>query len=145
MIPEFKRYIDIPYKFTNGPDSLVSGSLDEGVNCQTLVHEMLKSFGITLHRGMLSKEIYEDYELFADVEGVDEAKFLDIFIFGRDGEKDPKKFHLAVCTGDDEKRDLLLIHANGVQKKVSVWPLKQFSDYPQYEKIYAIKRVRRRT
>lgn len=84
---------------------------------------------------MLSKEIYEDTQLFTMVEETGRLKLLDVFLFGKENEQDFKKLHLAIHTGEhDELGNPLLIHANGIQKRVSVWPLKQFLSYPQYKK-----------
>ena len=92
---------------------------------------------------MLSKEIFEDTELFENVDGLEQLKMLDLFVFGRQNEHNFRRLHLAVFTGEiNESGSPLLVHANGIEKQVSVWALENFFLYPRYQRIYAIKRWR---
>lgn len=144
MRRELSQFIGVPYHYTNGPmTTLEEQSMPYGLNCQFLVHLIYQSFGIVLPTNMLSKEIFEDERLFMNVADPEDMRILDVVIFGREPEKDTRRLHLAVFTGEmDETGSPLLIHASNIGKQVSVWPLEKFSFYPQYKKIYTIKRWR---
>lgn len=137
---EIEAFLNIPYCFENGPSA---PDKDDGLNCQALVHLFYKKvFGISLPEEMLSKEIYEDTTLFDFVDPEGELRRGDVFIFGKP-EVNHKKLHLAVYIGEkDERGSPLLIHANTVDGKVSIWPRDKFSRNPGYEKTYAVKRYR---
>ncbi|OGM75909.1 hypothetical protein A2210_00940 [Candidatus Woesebacteria bacterium RIFOXYA1_FULL_40_18] len=139
--PEILSLLDLPYNFGNGPD-VKNVSPKDGVNCQQLTHMILATlFQIRLPTEMRSKEFYEDQKYFTQVL-VKEATIGDVFIFGRPEENDYRKLHLAVFIGQDSDGSALLIHANGVDKQVSLWPLDKFSQHPRYEKLYAVKRLK---
>lgn len=133
--------IGLPYLYENGP--MTDNRLPEGINCQLLVHLALKLLrGINLPPIMMSKEIFEDQEFF-EVISPDIASVGDIFVFGKTDETDYRQLHLAVKIDDDpQTRQPVLIHATSIEKAVTIWPLIQFSSYPRYEKLFAVKRLR---
>lgn len=137
QIPWVQEYIGISYNLTNGPDRINGQIPQEGLNCQALIHVLYRTrLGIYIPQEMLSREIYEDLWRFRRVAGDEESQEGDIFIFGRPVELDFRKLHLAYHTGVSN----LLLHANSVDRRVSVWPLGKFSFYPRYKRLYAIKR-----
>lgn len=135
---EIRDLLGIPYKFENGPSVPHDGRL----NCQSLVHEVYRCLGISLPVEMLSKEIYEDQVLFDSVDPRIGLNLGDILIFGRPRITDNRRLHLTVYVGNDENNTPLLIHASGVEGKVSIWPLNQFYETPGYRQLYAVKRYR---
>lgn len=140
---ETDKYTGIPYCFENGPGKNSDRDLDRknGINCEKLTHWMLEDEGLPLPNDMRSKEIFEDDRLFKTVEQSEELKPLDIFIWGSEDCTDPRKLHLAVHTGKrDEQNNPLLIHANIINGKVSIWPLREFPNHPRYRKLFAVKR-----
>lgn len=136
-----ENLIGLPYRYENGP--LTDSQPNDGVNCQLLVHLALKLFhGIDLPPTMMSKEIFEDREFFKEIP-LDTASSGDVFVFGKADESDPRQLHLAVKIDEDpQTQQPLLIHATSVEKSVTVWPLIQFSFYPRYKKLFAIKRLK---
>lgn len=139
QIPWAQEYIGIPYNLDNGPDRINGQIPQEGLNCQALVHVLYRiRRGIHIPQGMLSKEIFEDLWRFRRVTRDGEPQEGDIFIFGKLTELNFRKLHLAYHTGVGS----LLLHANSVDRRVSVWPLDKFPFYPRYQRLYAIKRIR---
>lgn len=139
--PEILSFFDFPYKFANGPD-VTNVSPTDGVNCQQLTHMVLATlFQVRLPAEMKSKEFFEDQEYFTSV-SVREATVGDVFIFGEPEENDYRRFHLAVFIDQDSDGSALLIHANSVDRQVSLWPLDKFSQYPRYGKLYGVKRLK---
>lgn len=141
---EWGRYLGIPYCFENGPDKVpdLTTALKEGANCQALAHLIQAALGSPLPLDALSKEIFEDDSRFPSVP-LDEIVGGEIFLFGREQEKDPRRLHKAIYTGlRDEGGDPLLIHSNGVDGKSSIWPLRRFAEVERYQSLYAIKRIR---
>lgn len=140
---EWGRYLGIPYCFENGPDKVpdLPTAWREGANCQAFVHLLQAELGSPLSLDALSKEIFEDDSRFPSVP-LDEIEGGEIFLFGREQEKDPRKLHKAICTGlRDEQGNPLLIHSNGVDGKSSIWPLGRFAEVKRYQRLYAIKRI----
>lgn len=167
MLPIFQSYLDetYSYKYTNWPDVVSSQvqALREGLNCITLVHLLVERlFGEKLPKSLRSIELYQDVNYFDLVTNIDDVNLGDIIFVGKDGQKerlenfipeydnsgfllnepDLPKIHLALYTGEGNTGDPLFIHANGVDKKVSLWPLSKFKDYERYSTIYAIKRLK---
>lgn len=140
---EIAQFIGLPYDFRSSPRIDFEGKT---VNCQSTVHLLYKSrLGIELPKGMWSKEIYEDEQLiFQTVRpSTDRLYEADILIFGPIEENDPKRFHLAYCSGQcDVQGDPLVIHANVYDLGVSVWPLSKFPRHKRYEELKSIKRLR---
>lgn len=140
---EWGRYLGIPYCFEKGPDKALdlTTARREGANCQAFAHLIQAELGSPLPLDALSKEIFEDDSRFSSV-SLDEIEGGEIFLFGREQEKDPRKLHKAVYTGlRDEGGDPLIIHSNGVDGKSSMWPLRRFAEVERYKKLYAIKRI----
>src|SRR3989338_11626884 len=109
---ETRKYLDIPYQYGNGPQQISDRGLgrQNGINCETLTHWVFEDNGNPLPKDMLSKEIYEDDELFKAIKPTEELEPGDVFIFGRETCNDPRKLHLAVYTGEtDEQNNALLI------------------------------------
>jgi len=141
---EWERYLGIPYCFENGPDKVpnLATARREGANCQAFVHLIQAELGSPLPLDVLSKEIFEDDSRFPSVP-LDEIEGGEIFLFGREQEKDPRKFHKAIYTGLRNKQgDPLLIHNNGIDKVSSIWPLGRFAEAERYQRLYAIKKNR---
>lgn len=133
--------IGLPYRYESGP--MANSQPNDGVNCQLLVHLALGLLhGTNLPPAMMSKEIFEDHEFFEEISF---GSFLlgDVFVFGKAAETDPRQFHLAVKIDEDPRtQQPLLIHATNIEKAVTIWPLTQFSSYPRYEKLFAVKRLK---
>lgn len=143
---EFKQFVGLTYNFSNGPSS-INGNKDlkEALNCQSLIHRIYQMFRIPIPPGLLSKEIYEDKELFFNLPidnlNVLDLAILDVFILGRQHEQDFRKLHLGLFIGEaDEMQNPLIIHATAIDRQVSIWSLQKFFNYPRYERLYAIKR-----
>lgn len=148
MRKEFLKYLNLPYNYCNGPDAISSMShiLERGLNCQALVHLIYQHFGLNLPKELLSAEVFADEDLFQSLpwDDPEQLQALDIFLFGGENDDfDTKKLHLAVYTGEqDEEANPLLIHANSVEQKISIWPLKEFQQHWRYRKIYGLRRLR---
>ncbi|MBI4004708.1 hypothetical protein HY358_01065 [Candidatus Roizmanbacteria bacterium] len=100
-------------------------------------------FGVTIPKGMWSKEIFEDNSvLFRTVNTDREQPLLgDIFVF-RKVRDDPITYHLAVHTGiTDKDSDPLLLHASRLADKVTIWPLREFLHNDRYHSLQAVKRL----
>lgn len=145
--PDLKKLIGIPYKLKNGPD--LTGVIDpwrEGINCQYFTHLALGLlFQVRLPSDLLSREIFFDNQRFTAVDDAAKAKLGDIFLFGRQAERDYRCLHLALlaeAVATSESGESLLIHATSIEGKVCFWPLSAFSNYPRYQKLFAIKRLR---
>lgn len=141
--PDMEKLAGAPYRLKNGPDKLgIIDPLEDGVNCQFLAHLALRLIrGVTLSPRLLSREIFLATVMFADINPAD-AAVGDIFIFGKPNELDYRCLHLTVCADKDKTGEPLLIHANGVDNSVSLWPLSAFFNYPRYKKLFAVKRWR---
>lgn len=141
-LTQIEHLIGVPYNYRNGPDVVESGSLSEdGVNCQLLVHLALRALkGCNLPHTMKSKELWEDQHHFRDVIPPERYEPVDVFLFGRTGEMNPKKLHPAVCVaiGDEP----LLLHATVVTQAVSLWLLREFSRHERYQRLFAVKRLK---
>lgn len=141
--PDLEKLAGAPYRLKNGPDKL--GMIDpskDGVNCQFLAHLALRlTRGVSLSPLLLSREIFLDTLMFVDINPAD-AAVGDIFIFGKPNEPDYRCLHLTVCADKDKTGEPLLIHANGLDNSVSLWPLASFYNHRRYQKLFAIKRLR---
>lgn len=161
------KYQDIPYSVTRGPwTAEVEGrehSIDKGVNCQYFYHEFLEATtGFQLDSNMLSKEIYEDDELFVPLAPPPHSRLeiADIFLFGKDtepSELDTRTLHMAAFSGEYENDSPLLIHFFGKRESIDengvvcpedtglqIWSLNKFNEerYTKYYgKIWAVKRL----
>lgn len=135
----FERYIGLKYDFGAGPKDQ-----SPNCNCQKLIHQIYRDCGYPLPENFLSKEIFEDNETFVNVGKKDGRKVLDIYIFGKKGETDYKKLHLAIFTGlYGENNDPILIHASGKARKVIYTTLSEFIEYKNgCEELKAIKRLK---
>ena len=135
-----ENLIGLPYRYENGP--MADSQPTDGINCQLLVHLALELLhGISLPPSMMSKEIFEDREFFAEIP-FNAASSGDVFVFGRNIETDFRQFHLAVKVDDDpQAQQPLLIHATSIENAVTVWPLIRFFSYPRYRKLFAVKRL----
>lgn len=138
---EIEQLLRLPYRRDNGPNNKPP-LLTEGVNCQLLTHKVLAIlFEVNLPAEMLSKEIFEDQVCFSELRP-EEAKLGDVFIFGKQEEQDFRRLHLAVYVDRDNHANTpILLHASGIDGRVSLWPLDKFSQYPRYQKLYAVKRL----
>ena len=125
MKGEFSQFIGRPYNFQNGPTTgSKEQNISDGLNCQFLVHLIYREFGLTLPFDMLSKEIFENMELFENILSLERMRTLDVVVFGKQEEQDLKKLHLTIFTGEtNETGSPLLIHATSIEKQVSVWSL----------------------
>lgn len=143
LITECSQFIGIPYNFQNNP-GVEGGPLANGLDCQRLVHLIYSEiFGVSLPKGMWSKEIYEDNGfLFRSIDLNEERPLLgDIFIFHRRYD-DPKKYHLAIFTGmADEHTDPILIHASIHERRVVLWNLHEFFKEGRYKELKVVKRL----
>lgn len=139
---EIQKYIGIPYKRENGPQKVTDRTtvFTEGLNCQLLTHEAVEILtGVRIPVDQLSKEMYENNKLFPHVD--DQLQAGDIMLFGKEKEDNFKKLHVTVYTGEiNEDGQPLLVHSNGIDRQVSIWPLSQFEKYKQYKVLYATKR-----
>lgn len=143
----YRKYTGIPYRKKNGPHVLFPDSAQEyqveGVNCQTLVHVLLREvLQVQLPLGMWSQEIFEDTQ-FLDFVPQDAPLYEgDIFLFSSQEELNPKNYHLAYFTGEyDSQREPLLIHASFLHS-VEVWPLSNFRHSHRYSVQHAVKRLK---
>ena len=73
---ETRKYLDIPYQYGNGPQQISDRGLgrQNGINCETLTHWVFEDNGNPLPKDMLSKEIYEDDELFKAIKPTEELE-----------------------------------------------------------------------
>lgn len=144
--PDLEKLIGAPYRFENGPNRIgVIDPWEDGVNCQFLAHLALKLLkGVTLDPNLLSREIFFEQERFITFFNPVEATVGDIFIFGRIDERDHRHLHLAVCVDIDQPTgEPLLIHANGTEGKVCLWPLSAFFEYRRYQKLFSVKKLKK--
>jgi hypothetical protein len=160
------------YSYKNSPITIRTEekAFDQGLNCITLIHLLLKKlFTIELPNNILPWEMFCDNPYFTDVKSIKKIKTGDIFFFGRKElpeftltyipKYDSKKnllnadegkrligdkytgIHLAMFTGDfDKDGDPLLIHAGKIDMAVSIWSLKKFLSYEQYAVLHKTKR-----
>lgn len=49
--------------------------------------------------------------------------------------------HVAIYTGQRINDDLMMLHASQMNNSNTIWPLRQFSRYRRYKKIYRISRL----
>lgn len=141
---ELLRFLGKPYNFHHSPRiDLIS---EEAVNCQRLVHLLYQTrYQVQLPIGMWSQEIYLDEAvIFRTVTNKEQLFEGDIGIFGpKDNSSfDPRRFHLAVFTGEAHDNDPLLIHATYYDSQVSIWKLSEFFHKPRYAELIRIKRLR---
>lgn len=158
------RYQNIPYAVDGGPWKYTTNDhvsdISEGINCQFLFHQFLDATtGFRLSEFTLSKEIYEDDELFVPIAPTDGLQVADAFLFGKDipeEELDPRTLHIAAFTGMHQGNQPLLIHHFGKRETIDengivtseetglqIWTREQFRE-PKYAKYYgklwAVKR-----
>lgn len=145
-LDRYRPLIGIPYELRNGPEVITQGKLlhEIGVNRQALFHAVFALHGNMLPTAMRSKELFEDDKYFENiVQGCFQLRELDTILFGNQRWTNPRKLHIAVHIGEGNENDQpLLIHATRTEHRVTVWPLAQFFLYPQYERIFAVKRLR---
>lgn len=122
-----------PYRYENSPGV---DPHSEASNCQQSIHlAYLHRLGITIPSGMWSKEIHDD-ETFI-FQTVTQLKYEgDIAIFGPTNQSNARLFHLTYYLGEGN-----LLHANIVDKQVSVWPLAKFLQTPRYAELKRVKRL----
>jgi hypothetical protein len=128
-----------PYEFSAGP-----GVEGEPINCQKLVHSFMKeNFNVLVPTSVRSQEIYHDDGIhFRNIDYVRQTRFGDVFLFSNQENSDPKKFHLACQVAISRELDQpLLIHANIIENKVSIWPLDHFATIPRYETLIGKRRI----
>lgn len=143
--PDLESLIGIPYQLKHGPEKL--GQIDpreDGVNCQLLLHMALKLlYNAQMPPFFRSKELFEPNPLFADVACIDASTVGDAFLFGRVLETDPRHLHVAIRADiNSNGKQPLLLHANRVDSRVSVWPLDAFTDHSRYNKLFGMRRFR---
>jgi len=133
---EIRHLLDIPYAYRNGPDSDIHP--EDGINCQLLVHVFYRQFlEVNLSPQEKSRETFED-GLFRPI--MDEPYHVgDIFYFGPAGLTDARRLHLGVYIGEIQGEPLVL-HANRVDGRVSIWPLSEFPNHPRYAQWYGVRR-----
>ncbi len=132
---EIQNFLDIPYVYRNGPDRDIH-PLD-GINCQRLVHVFYqRCLGIILSPEQKSLEIYQG-GLFRPVEN-EPIWVGDVFCFGSCGLADMRRLHLGVYIG--EGNEPVILHANRIDEKVSIWNLSDFAQHPRYEHVFGVRR-----
>lgn len=137
MHPDLLPLIGQPYKFENSPR--IDLADPEALNCQLAVHQIFRlAEGITLAKGLWSRELFFDTIFFRTVEKGESLFSFDVGLFGPKGAVDPRLLHAASFI--DEPGEPQLIHANIVDKQVSVWPLSQFFSQPRYAELKRVKR-----
>jgi len=154
------------YEFKHWPDTIHTQqeALARGLNCVSLAHLIDKSlFGIDLPESLRCIELFYENPYYTTVNSVQDLQIGDLMFVAAKGEQEkidifiPRydeqgnllngsefpHMHIAIYAGEkDEQVDPLFIHANWIDKKVSLWPLRKFREYPRYEEIYAIKRIK---
>lgn len=169
MHPIFESYLvkTYHYKFTNWPEIIHTQeqALKGGLNCITLVHILyVDLFEITLPEKFRSIELFQNTSYFDNISDTGELKQGDLFFFGKASEalvlknfmtqydkmnnllnlSELPHIHLGVFTGEYTKNNNpLIIHANAIDKKVSIWPLNKFRNYEKYSSILLAKRLKR--
>jgi len=123
------------YNRDNGPLTSWETAVNQGVNCQWVVHKFYKEeFGIELPKGLLSKELFQDSEFFVNLDPNEQQLNMgDILIVSRTQQAKPENFHLAVCV--DNQR---IMHATSFDQKVSIWPKSEL--FKRYPLVWAAKR-----
>lgn len=147
MDPELPPVFSRRYAFHNGPDAHPD-NLEEGCNCQTAVHDELRTHKIFLPKYYLSREIwYDPDDLFRQVTEVEAYEPGDIFLFGPHGLTDARMLHLAVVVDTTETGEPVLRHASFSERGTSDWPLSKFFDpastgpyHHYYETLYGVRR-----
>lgn len=166
MIQLAQNYLDANYyyDFMSGPASLKLKKVADrvGINCVALFHLMIRDlFGYSLPNKLRSYEMTHDTQYFEEVSTLSAMQLGDIVGFGSakpqfqintfkpkfiGGElinwQDFPVKHFAVYINEKLPGDYLMLHASPVDGTVSVWPLKKFSRYKNYQKIYYIKRLK---
>jgi len=141
MLVEIESFLGIPYRYHRGP-SEGELSLKDGINCQAFVHIVYREcLGVQLPPSMRSSEIFEDTELFEAIDSSKIPQFGDVYLFGRAGETNPRRFHLAVYVGN-ENGEFCLAHATKFGKQSLIWPLSRFHNNDCYERLYGIRRLK---
>lgn len=162
----FRSYLDPAFRYVNSQNPARVRSredaLRDGLNCVALAHLVIRDlFGYALPPGFQSLELFSDLAHFEPVAAVEGMEAGDLVWFGvacpavrledfaprfRDGELlnfgDFPVNHVAVCTGDRDNGDPLLLHASYMDGTNAVWALSKFRAYERYGKIYAIRRLR---
>lgn len=146
-------------------------ALSEGLNCIALMHILIHELlGVTLPTYLRAWEMFQENPYMKDVASQKMMNLGDIIFFGERelpsyarnykpvydesklliNESEGKLVfgeryagvHIAMNTGEvSATGQPLVIHANKIAGGVALWPLKQFSEYRQYEQIHGIKRV----
>ncbi len=143
--PDLESLVGIPYQGSHGPGKLGQiNPWEDGINCQFLLHLALKM----LHNAQIppsfrSKELYEFNSLFTDVVCTDASTVGDAFLFGRVLETDPRHLHVAIRADINSNGEQpLLLHANCVDNRVSIWSLDTFTNHSRYSKLFGMRRLR---
>jgi cell wall-associated NlpC family hydrolase len=159
-------YIDegYVYRFMNGPRFVRTKQEAKirGINCISLAHFVLKDlFNIELPAELDCYELYTERALFEEV-AAEQMATGDLLWFGWSNPKIPienfvPKYsgsnlanyqdravtHVGIYTGEqDEVNDPQILHSSPVEGTNAIWPLRRFSDYPRYSKLYGITRLK---
>lgn len=164
----FARYLDPAFRWAyRQSPARVRGrddALRDGLNCVALAHLVIRDLsGFALPSWLQTYELLHDREYFEPVPGPDLMRAGDLVWFGPsrppvtldefvprlDGDDitnmtDFPVKHVAICTGSFEggSGDPLLLHASSVAGTNTLWPLRKFSDYDRYRRIYAVRRLK---
>lgn len=113
-----------------------------GANCETVAHFVLGNRGVSLPPDLRAAEMFESNEFSETVVYPPGPPIAgDIFFFGREKVTDPRRFHLAVHTGQFRTPDdPELLHANFQDNGVTVWSLKEFLGTSRYADLKGVKR-----
>jgi hypothetical protein len=160
------RFIDdsFRYDFNRGPAEVrsIEDARIGGLNCISLAHLALRDlFGVDLPPELHCAELYRDTEHFESVPDIEEVQRGDLVWFGIAGATlQPDEFrpiyedgilinwrsfpvkHVSVFTGvRDDQEDPLLLHTTHLTGTNVVWPLRRFSKYRRYQKMFGITRL----
>jgi hypothetical protein len=167
MDEPFRSYLDPSFRYAHsqGPPRVRSrrDAVRGGVNCVALAHLVIRDlFGVELAPGLQSFELFSDRADFEPVPAWSRLQAGDLLWFGTDDPSVPltaftprylagdlvnfRDFpvnHVAICTGtQDATGDDLLLHASSADGTNSLWPTRKFLDYPRYQRLYKITRLR---
>jgi hypothetical protein len=167
MADTLERFIDpsLRYNFHQGPAQVRSmeDARQNGLNCVSLAHLAMRDmFDQELPPELHCAEMYVDREHFTTVRGIHDMQKGDLVWFGiEDGKIEPEEFrpvydahgllvnwrdfpvkHVTIATGmTDERADPLLLHATHFEGTSVVWPLRKFSEYRRYRRLFGITRL----
>lgn len=141
-LAQIDHLIGVPYQYRNGPELADKENiLEAGVNCQLLGHLAIRALkDHVLPPTMKSKELLEDQQYFRDIFSPEPYELVDVFLFGRPQEMNPKRLHPSLCVAIEDEP--LLLHATAVTQAVSLWSLREFSRYERYQRLFAVKRLK---